>query len=101
MTQKLLRLAQEHWVTLDGDAALTGIDLLSLPFDRFLNAVYRYATREGTPDSIRSFDIRLWVPPRGVAPTRGPWSAEAEAEAFRGLKNALGMKGTASPPGVG
>jgi hypothetical protein len=98
VTQRLIRLAREHWVTLDGDAALLGLDLLALPFDRFLNAVYRFATKDANPDAVRSFDARLWIPPRGVVPTRGPWSPEAETNAFLGLKNALGMKGTASPP---
>lgn len=100
MTQKLLAIAEGHWVTIDGEAAWKGVDVLALPFDRFLNAIYRYATRDGTEDSIRRFNIRLWIPPAGVAPTRGPWSADAEAEAFRGLKNALGAKVTATPDTV-
>lgn len=97
MTQKLLAIAEGHWVTIDGKAAWRGIDLLTMPFDRFLNAVYRYATKDGTPDSIRKFDIRLWIPPAGIAPTRGPWTPEAEMQAFRGLKAALGSKVTATP----
>lgn len=97
MTQRLLQLAEQHWVTIDGEAAMRGVDPLELPFDRLLNIVYHVATREGTPDDVRKFDIRLWVPPPGVAPTRGPWSAEAEADAFRALKAALGSKVTATP----
>lgn len=97
MTQKLLALAEEHWVTIDGEAALRGVDPIALPFDRLLNAVYHFAIRDATPDNVRKFDMRLWVPPPGVVPTRGPWSAAAETEAFRGLKNALGSKVTATP----
>lgn len=99
MTQKLLATIEEHWVTVDGEAALRGIDLMELPFDRFLNAVYHFATREGTVESIRRFDIRLWMPPPGVVPTRGPWSPEAETSAFKSLKASLGLNNTSSVSG--
>jgi hypothetical protein len=99
VTQKLLRLADEHWVTIDGEAALRGVDPMSLPFDRFLNAVHHFATREGSPDAVRKFEIRLWMPPPGVVATRGPWSAEAETRAFKALKAGLGSPKAPAAPG--
>lgn len=97
MTQRLLQIAEAHWVTLDGETAPNGVDLLDLPIDRFLNTIHAFALRGGTPESRRSFEIQLWVPPPGVVPTVGPWSPDAETAAFRGLKQALGSNGTAAP----
>ena len=37
---RLLAIAQRHWAAIDGEAASRGADYLSLPFDRFLNAIY-------------------------------------------------------------
>jgi hypothetical protein len=98
VTQKLLRIADEHWVTFDGPAALRGVDPLELPFDRFLNAVHHFAIKDGQPDAVRKFETRLWMPPPGVVATRGPWSAEAETQAFKALKAGLGnAKAPAAP----
>lgn len=93
MTQRLRTLASRHWVSYDAEATLSGVDLLHLDFDRFLNVIYHFSTRAGSPEDIRRFDAQLWVPPRGVVPTEGPWAPDAETAAFRSVKAALGMKG--------
>lgn len=92
MTQRLLQLAARDWVEIDGEAALRESDLLQLPFDRFLNAIYHWETRDRPPEAVRKFEIMLWVPPPDVAPTVGPWSPEAETSAFKAVRAALGMK---------
>lgn len=94
MTQRLLAVAAKHWVTLDGDRA---DDILELPFDRFLNTIYRYATKGGNEVALAQYDQWLWMPPPGVVATRGPWSPEAEQSAFRSLKAALGIRDPAKP----
>lgn len=71
---------------------------MSLTLDRFSNLVWYWATRNAEPQDIEKFRIQLWRPPKGVVPTRGPWSAEAETNAFRTLKAAL--TGAKSPPAV-
>jgi hypothetical protein len=98
VTQRLLDLADQHWVTLDGQTAMSGIDLLALPLDRFLNSVYHYATDGGDAAALRRFDTQLWMPPPGVEATRGPWSPEAETSTFQAVKAALGMRDPTPPP---
>jgi hypothetical protein len=98
VTQRLRAVAQKHWVTLDGEAAGRGFDLLQLPFDRFLNTVYRYATKGAGEIELAKYDQWLWMPPPGVVATRGPWSPEAETAAFRSLKAALGIRDPSAPP---
>lgn len=66
----------------DGECASRNIDPLYLPLSRLLNLIYWYATRNAPIEEIRKFDTRLFRPPPGVVPTRGPWTAEAETAAF-------------------
>lgn len=42
-------------------------------------------------------DARLWMPPKGVAPVAGPWTAEAESAAFDNLLNQLGGQKADTP----
>jgi hypothetical protein len=41
------------------------------------------------PKEVAKAKTQLWMPPKGVEPDRGPWSAESEMEAFRSLQRAL------------
>ena len=86
MTQRLVHLAAQDWARFDGSLAVLGIDPLQLPPDRFLNAIYYWLVNGHSSDAVDKFNRRLWMPPKGVAPTRGPWSAEAETAAFQGFK---------------
>ena len=98
MTARLLGLLRENWTVIEGerDWANPGAgDLLELPIDRLLNLTYYWATRNGDEQAVRKFDARLWVPPKGVAPTEGPWSAEAETTAFKAF--AKQVKGDTTP----
>lgn len=40
----LIEIADVYWHQIDGACARAGVDPLSLPFDRFLNLVYAWAT---------------------------------------------------------
>lgn len=65
-------------------------DLRTLPLDRFCNFVWWWWTKDA-PDSteVAKIRARLWVPPKGIAPTTGPWSPEAETAAFKALSTSL------------
>lgn len=91
VTQALINTASEHWVSIDGWLASRGIEPMDLPIDRWLNLIYHWATREADATEIAKFDARLWQPPPGEVPTEGPWTPEAEASAFSGLKKQLGI----------
>lgn len=60
-----------------------------LPYDRFLNFIWWWATREGDPPSIAKFKARLWQPPKGVVPEKGPWSPQAETAGLMALQAQL------------
>ena len=60
---------------------------MKLPFDRFLNLVYFYATDDAEQAEKDKFDIRLNKPDvaaikAGKAAARGPWSAQAETNSL-------------------
>lgn len=86
MTHRLLAMASGQWDTFDGWTAAQGVDPLALPFDRLLSLIYFWATKDGDPEQVERFYIRLWRPPPGETPTKGPWTAEAEMDAFRAFK---------------
>jgi len=64
---------------------------MKLPFDRFLNLIYYFATEDADPKEKDRFDMRLNLPTararaRGTATAEGsPWSKRAEEQALSGL----------------
>jgi len=64
---------------------------MRLPFDRFLNLVYYFATEDADPKERDRFDMRLHLPTRrarerGAATAEGsPWSKRAEEQALAGF----------------
>lgn len=76
---------------LDGFAVGHGVgDLRELQLDRFMNFVWWWATRSMEKKDRDSFEQRVFMPPKGVVPVKGPWTAEAETKGLMGLKRALG-----------
>jgi hypothetical protein len=71
---------------------------MALPFNRFLNLVYFWATEDAEDKEKDKFDIRLNMPDartRAKRPTAAivqssPWSKENEESALHGLAAALG-----------
>lgn len=75
---------------------LAGGDPLHLPPERFFNLIWYWLSKDADEAWLRKAKTRLWMPPKGVAPTPGsPWSPEAETAAFRGL--AASLQGVPSP----
>lgn len=99
MTGRLLGLLEENLTVIEGEVALHDptVDLLEMPLPRLLNLVYFWGIRNGDENEIRKFDTRLWRPPPGEIPTEGPWSAEAETNAFRAF--AKQIRGESPPDG--
>lgn len=55
-----------------------------------MNFVWWWATRSMEKKDRDSFEQRVFMPPKGVVPVKGPWTAEAETKGLMGLKRALG-----------
>lgn len=97
VTLRLLDLAKRHWDQFDGWCR--EIDPMDLPVHRMLSFVYHWATQNADEDGLKKWERRLWMPPKGVEATEGPWAREAEMSAFRGLASELNVK-TAPDPEV-
>lgn len=94
MIQRLLASAHVEWDYIDGFCLGHGIDLETLPLNRFCHVMWWILTRnaedEGATEKLKR---DLWLPPRGVEVTdpRSPWYSGNEASGFGSLKSALGM----------
>jgi hypothetical protein len=77
----------------DGLAVSLGLaDLRTLPLSRFVNFIWWYLTRNIQSEAdLAKIRANVWMPPAGVEPTEGPWSAAAEMSAFASLKASLGQ----------
>lgn len=62
-----------------------------MELNRFGNFVWWWLTNGAEEAEVTKFKNQLWQPPAGVVPDRGPWSPEAETNAFMSLK--AGMSG--------
>ena len=83
---RLCAIAQDRWA--EFDAAYLPVDLISLPFDRFLNAVYALSVKYLDEKKRETFDYQLNEPLRDTAtPRRQMWSADEEAEDFMKMLN--------------
>lgn len=91
MTQRLASLAVDNWADIDGYAVSRGLGPLGeLSIERFANFIWWWATHGAESKEKDKFRARLWQPPKGVVPEKGPWSAEEETKAFSALKKSLG-----------
>lgn len=69
---------------------MAGVDPLALPIDRLLSLVYHLLIDGADEVERRKLDTRLYMPPKGVTPTQGPWAAEAETNALRAFSAQMG-----------
>jgi hypothetical protein len=90
-TQRLFGIAEEHWQTIDGEAASNGVDYFQLPVDRFLNAIWWWAINR-VRDQER-FEHQLNAIPVGATVTEE--DIKAEGESFMAFAAVMGVK----PPG--
>lgn len=97
--QRLAGLALQNWRYIDGYAAAHNMpELADLPLGRFCSFVWYWATRNASDArEVERLERQVWMPPFDpstgaalVAPTEGPWSAEAENASLGALKRSLG-----------
>lgn len=91
MTARFAGVAIDNWDDFDGWALTQGIEWVpDLPLSRFCHLVWFWMTqgaeKESDVDKMRS---KVWRPPVGTVPTKGPWTPEAETAAFMSLKKAV------------
>ena len=55
-----------------------------------MNLVWYWLMKDRDEKERHQIEARLHLPPVGVTPTTGPWSAEAEMNSFHKLKQSLG-----------
>ena len=72
---------------------------MALPFDRFLNLVYSFATEGVSEEKERDrFDMRLNMPVPGffsmLTETASPWTPDAETAALSSLAAAVSGGGS-------
>jgi hypothetical protein len=82
---RLCAIAQDRWA--EFDAAYLPVDLIALPFDRFLNAIYALCVKHLDEQKKESFDLQLNAPLEGMGVKAQRWTAEQEAEDFMNLLN--------------
>lgn len=88
-------IAAERWVEIDGEAAYHGVDLIGLPLDRFLNAVYYWIIQRIEPDDLPMFLTRLYEPLPGR--NESPESIKQEMDSFALFASSFGVE----PPVTG
>lgn len=84
---RLISTAGASWRDVDGKAALSGIDLLELPLDRFCNTIL-YMFCEGSDDKARfKLMAQLTAPLNGwpVSEHEPAWDAGDDQDAFAAL----------------
>jgi len=93
---RLVQIADRYWWEIDGETALAGVDLMRLPFRRFIAAVMSWANPRGSrkEEDLREYEEWLFSPFSGVDPDRVTDDViESEMEAFRAFaKQAGGSK---------
>lgn len=89
---RLILIAQERWVEIDGEATLKGgqvHDLMMLPVDRFLNAVYVWCIQRLSEEDFDRWVTELNAPLLGRETER---DHIAEMDAFASFAGAFGVK---------
>lgn len=91
MTARFVGVVIERWDDFDGWAQTQGVSRIpALPIDRFCHLVWFWMTQNAEKESdIDKMRSKLWRPPVGTVPTKGPWTPEAETASFMSLKRAV------------
>lgn len=92
---RLIQIAEHYWYEIDGETALAGVDLMRLPFRRFLNAVRFWAKpkayNEETQRDLERFEEWLYSPFEAVDPDIvSEEIIEAEMAAFKAFARQAG-----------
>lgn len=94
VTDRLIAVADNDWMSFDGWCAARSIDPLMLPLDRFVNLIYHWATDGADPDEVEKWRVKLWIPPKGHTaplPPESPWSPESEMSALAEFRAETGL----------
>lgn len=86
---RLYGTARQHWVVLNGEYVSHGVHLLNLSPHDFADTVYWAVTRNLDEKETRSFQLKLFMPPRGHEPEDDHpfFSPEAEMMEFNNSKH--------------
>jgi hypothetical protein len=102
--QRLVGLVTSEWHLFDGQMALRGVDPIALPFDRFLNLVFAWATEGADKKSREDFVAMLMKPPPSATVEdvrRLPeWEEGAAGNDFMAQLNARRGAGRVTTQGV-
>lgn len=85
---RLIAIAQDHWATIDGQAAERGVDYFSLSPDQFFNAIWWWAVQR-VKDPER-FETQLAAPLK-VGPEVSERELEADGASFMAFAAAMGV----------
>ncbi len=91
----MIGVASGQYAAFDGYCAARNVEPLQLPLDRALNLIYFWFTEHMDSEGKQRFDMQLSMPPAGVEPTTGPWSAEEMGGGFMAL---AAMQGKTAAP---
>ena len=91
---RIVAYAERYWAEIDGEAASRGTDYLSLPIDRFLNAVQWWVLQR-VKDPER-FKAELERPVAGQPVTKE--ELDADGTSFMAFASAMGLKPPAANP---
>jgi hypothetical protein len=90
---RLSQIAEHYWYEIDGETALRGVDLMRLPFRRFLTAVLSWANPRGarSDEDLATFNTWLYGPLSGADPDKvTPEVIENEMAAFSAFQKQAG-----------
>ena len=79
---RLYSYAAAHWVDIDGDCVLRGVEPLLLPPNRFLNLLRHWFQQRVEDKDQWEQTLLVPLPTEPVRPTPTPLEAEMEAEGF-------------------
>ena len=82
---RLFYIAQDRWPEIDGQASLNGVDLMSLPIYRFINAIYAWSLER--VEDRQKFDDAIFAPIAGRVTDA---DVEREREAFAAFASGFG-----------
>jgi hypothetical protein len=84
---RLLRIAADHWASIDGEAGVKG-DPLDLPFDRFLNHIQHWAVTHTKDPQRLLMDLEKPPPHRLVTAD----DLDEDAKAFTSFASMFGVR---------
>lgn len=95
---RLFSYAERYWPAIDGEAASRGADYLTLPLDRFCNAVQWWVTQRVKDVERFLADLERPLPGTPVGSEVTEQDLERDAESFMAFASAMGIKPPSADP---